>query len=77
LPLVIKGLHLLIFLCFLVGSICKMVGHFPCLDLTPLAFHFASYDHHDLDPACPKLQHIGGVLFCATRCKNLNLLYFA
>jgi hypothetical protein len=80
LPLVIKGLHLLTLLCFLVGFCPKDGGHFPCLvwfllqsTLPPTRY----INHHDVDPPGPNLQHIGGVLSSLTRDINLNFLYFA
>jgi uncharacterized protein involved in cysteine biosynthesis len=42
--LVIRRLHLLIFFCFLIGPIQKMVGHFPHFGLVGLAIHFTLYE---------------------------------
>ncbi len=44
--LVIKGLHLLTFFCFLLVLVQKMVGHSPCFDLASLVIHFTSYEAH-------------------------------
>jgi hypothetical protein len=79
LPLVIRGLHLLIIFVFLLVLVQKMVGHFLCFGLVGLAIHFALYktiDHHDLNPLGPNPRHVGGVLFNLTRSTNLNFLYF-
>jgi hypothetical protein len=80
LPLMIKGLHLLLLFCFLLVLVQKMVGHFPCFDLVSIVIHFTSYEAHStcyLHPLGPYFQHVGGVLFGPTKGTNLNFLYFA
>jgi len=79
LPLVIRGLHLLTLLCFLVGSYPKDGGTFSLAwfllqSTLPLTRYI---DHHDVDPPVPNLQHVGGVLSSLTRGTNLIFLYFA
>jgi uncharacterized protein involved in cysteine biosynthesis len=46
LPLMIRRLHLLLLLLFLISPIQNMVGHFPRFRLVGPAIHFALYEAH-------------------------------